>query len=137
MAEISMAGVGGANYVTMQGKLGAIYAVGMAVTLTGANEVGFGVAGGSPVFGIVTKVEIDSKDATGTATDIVLGIQTTGFTESAKMTATAANRPIFGTAAYCNDKGELTKAPDPLTGVVSGIVTATNTTNNTATVRLF
>ena len=127
--EISMQGVGGMKTVTMLGKaLGKDdkYEAGMALTLTGANELGFGVAAGSPAFGIVTKVESDGK----------LGAQTKGFTESAKMTSVAANRPAVGDWAYCNANGEVIKPPATLTGAPRAVVTAIDTTNHTATISL-
>lgn len=129
MADICMAGVGGANSITMHGKSGFEYEPGMAVTLTGANEVGPGVAAGSLVFGIVTKVEKDADD------DIVLGVQVTGFNDHVQMNGTAA---VVGDIACCNAAGLLIKAPTTApTGVPCGVVTAVDATNKLATVRLF
>lgn len=129
-AEISMEYVGGGSMITMLGEENGAYEPGMALTLKDANTVGLGVAGGSPVFGIVTKVE--ERDGVP-----CLGLQVTGFTERAYMTTTAANRPAVGSHAYCNNNGALVKAPDSPAGVPCGIVTAINTNDNTATVRLF
>lgn len=138
MADISMAGVGGVFPVTMHGKVvaGFTYLPNMALTLTGSNEIGPGVAGGSAVFGIVTKVEIDTKDADGKPTDIVLGVQTSGFAEGVRMTDVTANQPVFNTIASCNDKGEIVKVPATAPAAYRGIVTAVDTTTNTATIAL-
>lgn len=56
MAETSYEYVGGGNMVLFSAEPGE-YEVGMALTMKDANMVGLGVTGGSPVFGIVTKVE--------------------------------------------------------------------------------
>ena len=128
MSNICMDSVGGAAFVTMNGKAVAdfAYAEGMALALTGANEVGPGVAAGSPVFGIVSKVEVEGNGA------IVLGIQTAGFNDKVLMNGTAA---VVGDGAYCNDKGLLIKQPAALpAGVVRGVVTAADATAKIATV---
>lgn len=127
MNEISMAGVGGAFPVTMHGKAGGDYEIGMALTLTGPNEVGFGIAAGSPVFGIVTQVEIDH------AKNILLGVQASGFYEGAKM-ANGANSAAVGEQAYCNASGQIMKMPADPTGKARGIITAVDTVALTATV---
>ena len=126
-AELGFKGVGGVARVTMLGKSGKTYTEGMALTLTAANTVGVGLAAGSAMFGVVTKVE--SRDG-----DILLGVQTAGFSDEVKMTATAANRPAVGNPACCDDKGDLVKPPATVPAGVRGIVTAIDITANTATV---
>lgn len=133
MAEICMKGVGGVANVTMLGKAGGAYAVGMALTLTGENEVGFGESGGSPVFGVVTKVEAETFD--GAVRDIVLGVQVKGFHDEVMLTATAANVPDLGAAACCNDKGEIVKMAAAPAGALAR-VTAVDKVAHTATILL-
>lgn len=127
MADISLNQ--GGRCLTFHGKVvsGFTYTEGMAVTLTGANEVGPGVSGGSPVFGIVTKVEVDAKDASGAPSDIVLGVMVEGASDHVKMTATGASQPAAGTPAYCNDKGEIVKAPEAAAAWTRGLVLAVGT----------
>lgn len=125
MDELSMNGIGGAEYVTMKKKTGEKLATGMAVTLTGSNEVGFGVAGGSPVFGIVSRTEKDD----------FVGVQISGFNDSILITGTVANQPAIGSLAACNDKGELIKMETPPTNT-RGIITAVDKTAKSATVLL-
>ena len=126
MAEISMNGVGGTAYVTMNKKPSDTLAVGMAVTLTGANEVGLGVAGGSPVFGIISHVEKEGD---------VVGVQTSGFNDAVTMTATTANQPATGSLFACNNKGELIKVETAPAGN-RGFITAIDTASIKATVLL-
>lgn len=122
--DVCMNGVGGVARVTMFGKLGFTYERGMAVALTGENEVGPGAAAGSSVFGVVTKVEESLGEDGLTPTQIILGVQTAGFHDGVRTIKTVGSRPLIGSVAVCNDKGELIKVPDPAPAGLRGIVTS-------------
>lgn len=113
MANISMAGVGGYEPVTMNAKESDALKAGMAVTITGANEVGFGQSSGSAVYGVVVR----DKDERG-----LVAVQTSGFAEGV-MTASDASINE-GDAAVCNNKGELMTVGTINEKAVRAVVTA-------------
>lgn len=113
MANISMDGVGGCNYVTMNAKSSDALKAGMAVTITGANEVGFGQSTGSAVYGVVVR----DKDERG-----LVAVQVSGFAEGVMTASDASITP--GNAAVCNDRGELMTVGTVNEKAVRAVVTA-------------
>lgn len=113
MANISMDGVGGCSYVTMNAKSSDALKAGMAVTITGANEVGFGQSTGSAVYGVVVR----DKDERG-----LVAVQVSGFAEGVMTASDASITP--GNAAVCNDRGELMTVGTVNEKAVRAVVTA-------------
>lgn len=127
--KMSWIGIGGVRPITMHGKYveGFTYEKGMALALTGENEVGPGEAGGSPVYATVSCVEMDSD------TDIVLGVQDTGY--ATYVTYNPAKAPTVGAAAYCDNLGNLIDGPST-DSTAKGVITAVgNPHEGLATVR--
>lgn len=113
MANISMDGVGGCSYVTMNAKSSDALKAGMAVTITGANEVGFGQSTGSAVYGVVVR----DKDERG-----LVAVQVSGFAEGVMTASDASITP--GNAAVCNDRGKLMTVGTVNEKAVRAVVTA-------------
>lgn len=115
MANISMDGVGGCSYVTMNAKSSDALKAGMAVTITGANEVGFGQSTGSAVYGVVVR----DKDERG-----LVAVQVSGFATDVMTASGASITP--GQAAVCNNLGELMTPGELTEKAVRAVVTAFN-----------
>lgn len=113
MANISVDRVGGAEYVTLNAKSGQDLKIGMPVTITGNNEVGFGQTGGSAVYGVIVR----EKDERG-----LVAVQTAGFAAGVKTSSDATI--TAGNAAVCNDKGELMTPGEPTEKAIRAVVTA-------------
>ena len=105
-------------------------AVGMAVAITGANEVGKG-SEGNALFGVIKNVQSNG----------LVTVQFKGFVEGVAITATSAKQPAAGSVVAVDGAGALVKldtlAVATTTAAVvafGGVATAVDTTAKTATV---